>query len=110
MTEKIKASNLLIAALQEIRHQLLPQIFTSQQDPFDNTSDEYICPVFEIKAYSWNEEENEEEQDYNFKYKDILVTWYKYLGRSTEVNREVSPQEISDMLDKCLNYLYSKDV
>lgn len=36
---------------------------------------------------------------------DFEVEWYKYLGRGTEVNMPITPDEINEMLKDCLNSL-----
>lgn len=40
----------------------------------------------------------------NFWYKplDFRVTWYKYIGRSTEINRQVTSEEFEKMRNDCL--------
>lgn len=74
----------------------------SDENPFRNTGWEWSNEIFEVKAYSWNEDI---EQKYNFKYRDIEVSWYKYLGRGNSINREVSKQECWVMLKNCVESL-----
>jgi len=50
---------------------------------------------FDQPSYSWNEEE---EQDFNFKWRDFKVSWYKYFGRGMTMNREISNEELREML------------
>ena len=71
-------------------------------NPFGNTGARWKCDEFEVNAYDWNEDN---EQSYNFKWKDIEISWYKYLGRGMSCNRDLTPQEISTMLDACLEAL-----
>lgn len=68
-------------------------------NPFSNSGSKYKNDVFEVEAYSWDEEY---EQPYNFKYKDIKISWYKYLGRDTTVNKEISYEECQEMENNCL--------
>jgi len=70
--------------------------------PFSNTGVRWECDTFKLEAYSWNDEY---EQPYNFKYKDIEVSWYKYFGRGMSVNKEVAYDEVQKMLVDCLNAL-----
>jgi len=63
-------------------------------NPFENTGHKYKGKCFEVEAYSWDDDD----QKYNFKWRDIEVSWYKYLCRGMEVNREVSEDEIKNML------------
>ena len=77
------------------------------QSPFENTANTFKNDVFEVQAYSWNEDI---EQPYNFKCDDIEISWYKYLGRDTTINGKYEPQKIIDMFNKCLNSILDMDV
>ena len=44
--------------------------------PFDNTANKFECDEFTVESYNWDDEV---EQPYNFKWKDIEISWYKYL-------------------------------
>lgn len=74
--------------------------------PFGNTGNRYRNSTFEVEAYNWNDES----QEYNFKYNDIEIRWYKYLGRCTTINREVTPEEAIDMYNKCLESILKEDI
>ena len=76
--------------------------------PFSNSGNKYKNSVFEVEAYDWNEDSD---QQYNFKWNDYEVRWYKYCGRGMESNREISPQECAQLLDECLKSLkeYEKE-
>jgi hypothetical protein len=76
------------------------------ESPFRNTGNDFDSDVFSVHSYNWDDEE----QLWNFKYGDFEVSWYKHLGRSSSMNKKISPQEISDMLDTCLKYIVSLDV
>lgn len=54
--------------------------------------------------YCWNESEHGPRKS-NFHYKptDFRVNWYKYIGRSMEINRQVSIKECSKILYDCLD-------
>ena len=103
--KEFEASEMLIAALQAIEYRLdivMGNIHQCEYDsPFSNTGNSFRCDTFEVQAYSWSDDE----QPYNFKYKDIEISWYKYLGRGTTVNRVITNNEIAMMLDDCLNAL-----
>ena len=64
--------------------------------PFSNSGNKFVCDVFEVHAYKWDTDEDSI-QNYNFKYKDIEISWYKHVGRDMTINREVEPKEITDM-------------
>jgi hypothetical protein len=66
-------------------------------NPFSNTGYRYDGKKFSAHAYSWDDEE----QDFNFKWRDIKVRWYKYLGRCTEINRKMSVEEAREMAAEC---------
>lgn len=74
--------------------------------PFENTGNRWANDVFEVQAYSWNDEE---EQQYNFKCDDIEISWYKYLGRDTTINGDYSEEEIIKMYNKCIKSLRKLD-
>lgn len=77
----------------------------TKNNPFYNTGERYDGAVFSVHAYSWAEEEY---QQWNFKWKDIEVSWYKYLGRGMSINRKVSKEEIHLMLGQCIAVLMEK--
>ena len=66
--------------------------------PFDNSGNSFKCDTFVVEAYSWDDEYD---QEWNFKWRDLEVSWYKYLGRGMSANRKVSDKEITEMLDEC---------
>jgi len=72
------------------------------QSPFANTGQEFKCEVFEVQAYCWNEDID---QPFNFKWRDVEISWYKYLGRGMSANKELSPDLASKMLKECLEFL-----
>lgn len=87
-------------ALECIRYALLT---VHDVDPFGNTGQHFKCSAFETHAYSWADEE----QAFNFAYDDIRISWYKYLGRGTTVNRHVTKEETIQLLRDCLKEIIS---
>jgi hypothetical protein len=83
-----------------------PDKHGGQGNPFDNSGGKFKCETFEVEAYSWDDEYN---QPYNFKWRDVEISWYKYFGRSTTINRAVSIKEATVMMLECcrafLDYL-----
>lgn len=67
--------------------------------PCGNNGERYKNDVFEIESYSWDDTTD---QPYNFKYKDIEVSWYKYAGRGMTMNRKVTKKEITNLLRDCM--------
>ena len=53
------------------------------ESPFRNTGNNITIKEMKIQAYNWNEDKTDE---WNFKYKDLEISWYKYLGRDTTIN------------------------
>jgi hypothetical protein len=102
--KEYEVSEILIAALRAIEYKLDIVMWNINQEeynsPFGNTGNRFKCKVFEVQSYNWNDDEI---QGYNFKYKDIEISWYKYLGRGTTVNKAITNDEISKMLDDCLS-------
>ena len=68
--------------------------------PFENTAASFDgCIEFSVQAYSWDWDA---EQPYNFKWRDIEISWYKYLGRRMSANVLLTAELASDMLDECI--------
>ena len=100
--EYVKAAfSLIDEEMQRVMWNINQELFES---PFENTGGEYKGKIFDVEAYDWDEENN---QKYNFRWKDYYVRWYKYCGRDMESNRELSPEECATMLNECLNELKS---
>ena len=101
-TQALEVPSYVEAALTLIREEAQRVEWNNRQeefDPFGNTSGQYKNDVFEVNAYSWNDEKN---QPYNFKWRDFELSWYKYFGRGMSMNREISPDETAKMLEECL--------
>jgi hypothetical protein len=97
--------------------------YTPSENPFGNTAYRFQNDTFIAHAYSWAEcscEDQEEEinektglckcgyepQTFNFKYKDLEVSWYKYLGRGMYVNKtNIKYKESQEILEQCLRSL-----
>lgn len=67
-------------------------------DPFGNTGSRYRWSCFQVHAYSWGDDE----QQFNFKWRDFEVSWYKYFGRGMSCNRKIKPAELQLMARECL--------
>lgn len=78
-------------------------------DPFSDWEDAEIFNRdhgdmgFEVWPYNWDDEI---EQKYNFKFKDIEISWYKHLGRGMSMNREITKDEAIEMFDTCAANLH----
>ena len=104
--QKYNCPRYLQALLNEIDNILCKVMWNIEQkeyeSPFKNTANTFKNKVFEVQAYSWNDDI---QQQYNFKYKDIEISWYKYLGRDTTINKEIKPEEAIKMFDDCIESL-----
>lgn len=98
--------NWIIAMLREIQRKLDIVMWNKYQEeyesPFCNTGNEFKNDVFEVQAYSWNDEV---EQQYNFKCDDVEISWYKYLGRDTTINDNFDEKHIIEIFNKCIESL-----
>jgi len=54
--------------------------------------------VFEVQGYSWGEEE----QPYNFAWRDLRISWYKWQGRGMSANMAITPDLAAQCLEECL--------
>jgi hypothetical protein len=77
------------------------------QSPFENSGGEFKNNVFEVRAYDWNEESK---QNWNFKYNDIRISWYKYLGRGSTINKDLRPEDAIKMFNECLKSVKEMDI
>ena len=75
--------------------------------PFGNTGNSFKNDTFEVEAYSWDDDY---EQPYNFKWQDIEISWYKYLGRGTVINKKIDPHRAIEMYNACIESLDNYDI
>jgi len=87
-------------ALEKIAEEL-ERISRGNQTPFDNSGEHFQNQIFEADAYSWSTDD----QQYNFKWRDFEVSWYKCLGRGMSMNRDITEEETKKMLEGCLKSL-----
>lgn len=94
--------NIMEAALNLISDELSRVMINKTQEeyasPFGNTGNEFRNDVFHVDAYSWGEDE----QPYNFAWKDLRISWYKRMGRGMSSNIPVTPDLTALCLDECL--------
>lgn len=73
--------------------------------PFGNNGTSLVTPVFEVHAYSWGDEE----QPFNFSWRDLKLRWYKWSGRSVSANMAITPDMAAQCLDECLASIEAMD-
>jgi len=78
---------------------LLGEAVSCNNSPCDNTGERYENDVFELHAYSWDEDVP---QRYNFRWRDVEVSWYKYLGRGTTINQVLTSKRLREMREECM--------
>ena len=101
--QDFECEEFIVALLRELDRSLSIAMWNIHQkeyeSPFNNTGNSFKNDVFEVQAYNWDDEIS---QDYNFKWKDVKISWYKYLGRDTTINALISTYEAKEMFNDCL--------
>lgn len=103
-----ETENLLLAALGFISEELDRIMWNKNQEeynsPFQNYGnvEGYKNDTFEVHAYDWSDEPK---YDFNFKYKNIEISWYKYYTRGLFTEADLTPEIISKMLTDCIESL-----
>jgi hypothetical protein len=69
-------------------------------NPMSNSGASFANDTFESRAYYWGEDEELEDLP-NFKYGDFEVSWYKHCLRGCSMNRAITQEEASAMIDAC---------
>ena len=101
---------LIQAVLNRIENEMARLYWNNNQkdilSPFGNYGTEYSNDVFTVRAYNWNEDNDNLP---NFEYKNFKVWWYKHSmrGLNWEYNcgKNVLPQAqfFTNMLEDCIN-------
>lgn len=106
----VQSDKFMEAILRQIESELCRVMWNNNQEeyasPFANTGNNYKNDVFEVRAFDWSDEP---EVEWNFKYKDIEISWYKYLGRGMNWNRVIKIEELQPMLEECLESINKED-
>jgi hypothetical protein len=74
--------------------------------PMTNSGSRFDCDVFSAHAYDWGDDE----QPWNFKWRDVRISWYKWAGRGMSANMHLTPDMASEMLNDCLAAVRALDV
>jgi hypothetical protein len=69
--------------------------------------------IFMMHPYCWCEREecqwcNGDMPNFHYKPLDFKVTWYKYIGRSTKLNKELTAEQLVEIQQRCLESLVNK--
>lgn len=105
---------LAVAALRAIGDEIERVEWNRTQEEFyaptGNNASEYETDVFRMEAYCWCDEQHHKDGcPPNFKWRDVEICWYKYLGRGMSANTELTPDLINEMLQDCLQSIRAKD-
>lgn len=76
-------------------------VLRADDNPFCNTGARYDGTAFKAHAYDWSDDE----QPFNFAWRDLRINWYKYLGRGMSASRDVTDTEAAEMLRECMGEL-----
>lgn len=79
-----------LAFLSEAWDELRPE----DGNPFSNSGNTFDSPKIQIHAFSWVLDD----QPFNLKWRDVVVTWHKWSGRGTYVNRKVGWRECLELM------------
>lgn len=109
MSKNYDVPELFCAALEYLDHAIEISYWNQHQEefksPIGNTGASYDGGTFKLRAFDWSEPD---EYEPNFEWRDVKVWWYKYLGRVTCSNKELTPEIINEMLNDCLNNISKK--
>jgi hypothetical protein len=78
-------------------------------NPVDNCGQKYEGPTFAIRSYCWCEgDDHPNGCPPNFEWRDFKCSWYKYIGRGSSQNREMSEEEAKEMGKVCIQEIMEK--
>lgn len=91
-------SGALEHALDTIRDAFARTVCMGDMTPMDNSGERYDGKCFTAHCYSWSDDD----QPFNFAWRDLRVSWYKYLGRGMSCNRNPDAAELAEMVGECV--------
>lgn len=95
--------NIVVSILDSIETNLILAKKLTGSSPFNNTGATFENDTFKVRAYQWDFNPL---QDWNFKYKNIEIRWYKHLNRSPEINGGYTHKEMVRMYLDCINSIW----
>lgn len=103
-----KNPELVIASIRYLVEKIEWVMWNICQDDYDapiyNNGSQFCIPEFKLRAYDWGFEQDESNPtlpEPNFEWRDYKLWWYKHLGRGMYSNREISCDELQEMLREC---------
>lgn len=99
---ELKCPDQVAAAIETLVNQW-DVVHEDKENPFMNTGggNRWNFGAFVVRGYDWSDEGT----PYNFRWRDVKVSWYKHAGRGMRINREMSTQEVREMLRECTQAL-----
>lgn len=96
-------SALVEAALRAIGDEMARVYWNINQKSLDSPLDNmglntYDNGTFFMEGYDWGDNE----QPYNFRWREIEISWYKRCGRGMSANADITPDMAAEMLTSCL--------
>ena len=73
--------------------------------PTKNSGSKFSNSTFSMRAYYWGDDEKNELIP-NFQCGDFSITWYNYINGGTAMNRAITWEEFSKIIQKCLSSLF----
>lgn len=101
---------LLEAALRSIASEIERVEWNRRQEEFHSPmsgfgSEDWACEEFVARPHCWcdgTREDHAEGCPPNFEWRDLRIAWYKHVGRGLSANRNVPPDEMAELLVRCL--------
>jgi hypothetical protein len=107
--QRHEVPRIMLAAFDMISYELERAMWNIHQksydSPFSNTGNEFKNDVFHAVAYSWGDDE----QPYNFAWRDLKISWYKWSGRGCSSNIPVTPDLAAQCLDECVASIHKME-
>lgn len=92
---------------QELERVRWNNLQTEVFSPFSNSGQDwnYDGKAFSVHAFSWGDEE----QPWNFKWRELEINWYKRMGGDMTSNIPVTADMVSRLLNECLDEVRALD-
>lgn len=109
-----EVSDLTEAALSYLFQRAATIVMNHTQEEFylgSNCNSKLFTATFLVRDYCWCDcREHPDVCPPNFQYGDYKLNWYKHFGRGMSANKELSADEVEDMLLECLGCIDDTEV
>jgi len=86
-----------IGVLKQIHEAVQEVIPLGSKSPFLQNGDGFKCRDFRVEPF-----DKDKYQEYNFKWRNVEILWYKHFRKSAVSNVELSARNLVAMRDECL--------